>query len=91
MAKRTRIEVTHSKRDGVWRLKGGGEDRTFDKKTERSAPPPMRAAASGTLRWSSTRWTARSRRSGRTGTAAAEAAVRATAEPRRKEDRPQTP
>ena len=34
MPKRTRIDVSHSKRDGVWKVKGGGDDRTFDRKSD---------------------------------------------------------
>jgi len=34
MPKRTRIDVTHSRREGTWVVKGGGEQHTFDRKQD---------------------------------------------------------
>ena len=34
MPKRTRIDVTHNKRDGEWVVKGGGEEHRFASKTQ---------------------------------------------------------
>jgi hypothetical protein len=34
MPKRTRIDVTHRKKDGMWVVKGGGEEHAFLRKTE---------------------------------------------------------